>query len=379
MIYARAYDQLKDITSDMSTKMSRVFAESLANGLSAEATARKLHNTVDGIDRKRARTFARTEIIHAHAEGQLDSFDKLGIEELGVVAEWNTAGDDYVCSQCAALEGKTFTIQEARGMIPLHPNCRCCWVPKNAEATTTTKRAPAVSKPVKDEGTMSSKSAALPKNVQDKIATIKTKIQYQYKDYDSAVSGMYERANVASVYSEMTKDRALKSLNAIHNALSDVETRAPGALKIVRGSQRIVKINLHPGKSIPGKPGVMGTFTRGANKIDIAGERVLKTRALPKNRGYSAGNDLGSVFRHEFSHSVYAGTEKIDGRFISQHWFHIHKDLGKNYFKRNVSGYAETSIEEAFAEAFTLYTNPSYTKGMLDKSIEDFFEKAFGV
>jgi hypothetical protein len=61
--------------------------------------------------------------IHAHAEGQLDAFDRLGIKDLGIQAEWSTAGDERVCPLCQGYEGKIMPISEARGMIPLHPNC----------------------------------------------------------------------------------------------------------------------------------------------------------------------------------------------------------------------------------------------------------------
>jgi hypothetical protein len=65
---------------------------------------------------------ARTEIVNAHAVGQLNAFRMLGLEELGVMAEWSTGGDDRVCPDCGALEGEIFTVDEAEGMIPLHPN-----------------------------------------------------------------------------------------------------------------------------------------------------------------------------------------------------------------------------------------------------------------
>jgi len=79
----------------------------------------------------RALTIARTEIIRAHAEGQLDTFEKLKVEKLGVMAEWSTAGDDRVCGLCSDLEGVVITVREARGIIPRHPNCRCTYVPAN--------------------------------------------------------------------------------------------------------------------------------------------------------------------------------------------------------------------------------------------------------
>ena len=72
---------------------------------------------------------ARTEVIAAHAEGQLDAYSVLGVKQVKVQAEWLTAGDDLVCPLCADLDGEVMSIDEARGLIPRHPLCRCAWKP----------------------------------------------------------------------------------------------------------------------------------------------------------------------------------------------------------------------------------------------------------
>lgn len=123
MLYQRSFDQLKGITEQMGQSLSRELSSGLANGLNPRTIARKISNSISGIERKRAEVIARTEIIYAHAEGQLDSFERQGVRELNIMAEWSTAGDDRVCEQCAPLEGVVLTVKEARGMIPRHPNC----------------------------------------------------------------------------------------------------------------------------------------------------------------------------------------------------------------------------------------------------------------
>lgn len=32
---------------------------------------------------------------------------------------------------CVPLEGTVLKIDEAQGMLPRHPNCRCAWIPAN--------------------------------------------------------------------------------------------------------------------------------------------------------------------------------------------------------------------------------------------------------
>lgn len=125
----RSFEELKGVTSAMAQQMNRVLANGIAQGQGPEKISRAMANTISGINRTRARVIARTETIAAHAEGQLDAFEDLGVKELGIIVEWSTAGDSKVCSKCAPLEGTTMSVKEARGLIPKHPNCRCTWIP----------------------------------------------------------------------------------------------------------------------------------------------------------------------------------------------------------------------------------------------------------
>ena len=128
LLATRAFEGMKGITGQVSTQLSRLLADGMANGWSPSRIARQMKESL-GISKARALTIARTEIIHAHAEGQLDGLSQLGVKKVGAEVEWSTAGDGLVCERCSAMEGKTFTIKEARGKLPLHPNCRCAWMP----------------------------------------------------------------------------------------------------------------------------------------------------------------------------------------------------------------------------------------------------------
>lgn len=129
MLGTRVYSSLKDITSTMDAKMSRILAQGLADGKSPRELGRQLASEVDGISKARGARIARTEIIHTHAEGQLDAFEALKVHDLVVMAEWLTTPDKKLCSRCAELEGIVLTVSEARGLLPRHPNCRCAWIP----------------------------------------------------------------------------------------------------------------------------------------------------------------------------------------------------------------------------------------------------------
>lgn len=148
LIYIRTYSKLKGITDAMENMISSSLAEGMAEGRNPYQIARILARRVDGAgfdlsikDKmgrqvsaiQRARTLARTEVIASHAEASLNTYESAGLQGVEVEAEWSTAGDDRVCPLCAPLEGQIFTIAEARGMLPRHPQCRCSWIPRLKE------------------------------------------------------------------------------------------------------------------------------------------------------------------------------------------------------------------------------------------------------
>lgn len=141
LLAGRVFTELNGITNVMSQQITRELTDGLVQGDNVHVIARRINDRVDKIGRTRSTILARTEIVRAHAEGQLDSLEELGVKEVGVAVEWSTAGDDRVCPLCAPLEGVVMKIKEARGSIPRHPQCRCAFVPANVgESTEGQKR-----------------------------------------------------------------------------------------------------------------------------------------------------------------------------------------------------------------------------------------------
>lgn len=128
LIYTRAYSNLKGITTAMDAKLSQTLTQAMADGKGLVETGKLLSEATE-LSIPRARKIARTEVIGAHAEATLNSFEEAGIEGVELLSEFTTAGDNRVCYRCKALEGKKYTVDEARGIIPVHPNCRCAWLP----------------------------------------------------------------------------------------------------------------------------------------------------------------------------------------------------------------------------------------------------------
>lgn len=145
LLYTRVFNDLKGITNAMDTQISRVLAQGIADGDNPRLLARKLVSTINGdkigelgitdtLGRfipaaTRADMLARTEIIRAHAEASLVEYQNWAVEGVTVQAEFSTAGDERVCDICGSMQGQVFKLEEASGIIPVHPRCRCAWLP----------------------------------------------------------------------------------------------------------------------------------------------------------------------------------------------------------------------------------------------------------
>jgi hypothetical protein len=131
LIYTRTFSDLKGITAEMDKQISRELAQGLAEGRGPREIARSLADRVDKIGKTRAELLARTEVIRAHAEGTLTEFEAFRVEGVMMGVEFHTASDP--CPQCAEIRdgygGEPIAIAEARGVIPVHPRCRCVWLP----------------------------------------------------------------------------------------------------------------------------------------------------------------------------------------------------------------------------------------------------------
>ena len=131
LAYTRMYEQLDGITSDMSHRMS----SELARGLALGKSPREIEYSLRGIlgDKKdkaviaRARRLARTEVIAAHAEATINAYEEAGAHGVDVEVETLLGPElheDAPCEECQAVaDGGPYTLEEARGLIPVHPNC----------------------------------------------------------------------------------------------------------------------------------------------------------------------------------------------------------------------------------------------------------------
>ena len=128
-LYTRNFQELQGIGDATAQVVRRELTEGLATGIGPREIARRLTRSVDSIGIVRSRILVQTEIIRANAVGTLATFEQFGVQEVQVDAEFQTVGDDRVCPECAALEGRVYKTVDAYGIIPVHVLCRCNWLP----------------------------------------------------------------------------------------------------------------------------------------------------------------------------------------------------------------------------------------------------------
>lgn len=131
-LYTRNFRELEGITDAVDQQISRELSQGLIEGINPNDMAERLAGRVESVGETRATVMARTEVINAHNEAALTTYEEaLGPEaEVQLRAEILTAEDDRVCDECEPRHGDTMHIEDAHSNgPPFHPQCRCTVVP----------------------------------------------------------------------------------------------------------------------------------------------------------------------------------------------------------------------------------------------------------
>ena len=125
-----ALDWIKFRSLTLARSINKTTIEALRNELSlgfeTGESIQQLTKRIEGyfIDKAkfRAETISRTEVITASSEGSLHRYELSGIDK----SEFYPAPD--ACEECLSLAGE-YPTKESHGMIPVHPRCKCGWLP----------------------------------------------------------------------------------------------------------------------------------------------------------------------------------------------------------------------------------------------------------
>ena len=98
----------------------------LALGFEAGESITQLSKRIEGYftdkAKYRAETISRTEVIAASNEATLHRYEQENVEK----SEFYPSPD--ACEECLSLVGE-YPTKESHGMIPVHPRCRCKFLP----------------------------------------------------------------------------------------------------------------------------------------------------------------------------------------------------------------------------------------------------------
>lgn len=121
---------LRKIMQDVISDVDRELLNEVSSGSTKRQVANSLNETIDEVGITRGRTTALHETSFAASEAILERFEENGVDEVELKAEYRSAADSQVCPICEPFHRDTMSVDEARGMIPQHPGCRCIWVLK---------------------------------------------------------------------------------------------------------------------------------------------------------------------------------------------------------------------------------------------------------
>lgn len=165
-------------------KLSQALDQVILNGISAGKTITEMAVKLDGMMSNglyNAYRLVRTETMHYLNQATLMAYKDRGVKRV----EYLAALDERTCETCGPLNGKTYVISRAP-ILPIHPNCRCTYIPVvDLETTTKDKK----SGTIKSKIDVSSLSGQLPddfiddvKNILEKAPDVCQKVWNKYQD-----------------------------------------------------------------------------------------------------------------------------------------------------------------------------------------------------
>ena len=131
-----------DNTAETAAKAQKIIVEGLIKGSSYPHMAQKLARVTSNTYYNAYRLI-QTEVTHFTEMGRFDAYKDIGIEKYTYYA---TLGSK-TCDVCAALDGKTFNIDEGiegKNKPPIHPHCMCYTVIGDVKLTSRLARDPEI-------------------------------------------------------------------------------------------------------------------------------------------------------------------------------------------------------------------------------------------
>lgn len=117
-----AAEEITQETGDLLAEQLRLGFEA---GESADLIADRIQQVFDFCSNVRSERIARTEIMYMSNQGAVEGYKSSGIQKV----EFYCALDERTCDVCLDENGDILSVDDVEGMLPLHPNCRCTFLP----------------------------------------------------------------------------------------------------------------------------------------------------------------------------------------------------------------------------------------------------------
>lgn len=108
-------------TNALAERLNKDIADMICQGKSPEDVKKQLMEDFNTSYRVADR-LVRTEASYTYNTAAIESYKNAGVEKVEFIAE------DDCCDQCEEYRGQEFDIANVP-MLPIHPNCRCCYAP----------------------------------------------------------------------------------------------------------------------------------------------------------------------------------------------------------------------------------------------------------
>jgi len=116
---------IKDVNDTTRDTLKETLKEGIAEGETISQLSGRVTEVFSDAKGWRAENIARTETLSAYVQGNVELYEEANIKEL----QFFTAMDERVCEECEANNENIYSIEKSMGVIPVHPSCRCDWIP----------------------------------------------------------------------------------------------------------------------------------------------------------------------------------------------------------------------------------------------------------
>ena len=404
---ATALTMLKGAADKIENSLQKTMLNIHSKGMHVREAKKELDKTFKALGISPANSFTleaifRTQTQMAYSVGRWQADQDPDIQEILWGYKYVTVGDDRVRPEHLALEGITLPKDDPRWNTIFPPNgwaCRCQAIPifeerKTVEPKDVVEINGKIVVPGADKGFAFNPGQIfgdmpLPTPTPIKIDEA---VRVKFEEYKQAQSNIvdllqkpiaeinFDTAPVEVVKQQIANNSFLKSVGYIPDYAEDVirqtgkhlqslHIRHPElverlkALNTDLGSLRITEGSLS-------HPGYAGEYWARDHRINLKFRNKPYTSEFKPGQ-WVAGNGDANTLMHEFGHhinEVFTRQHSMDDLYNSQ---------TKQYWKATVSQYGATNSRELFAEAFEIYTRPTYVKGTLPAEMERVFERMF--